>query len=101
MRTLPLASLTIFSIIFISGESSPLWAQAVAVAQLEGVISDPSGAAVPDAEVQATQTDTSLTLKTVSGPSGNYILPNLLVGPYSLEVTAKGFTKYIQTGIVL
>src|SRR5258708_4800911 len=101
MRSFLLASLTIFFFILVSAGPVRLWAQAVAVAQIEGVISDPSGAAVPDAQIQATQTDTSLTLKTASSPSGNYILPNLLVGPYSLEVTAKGFAKYVQSGIVL
>jgi hypothetical protein len=36
-----------------------------------------------------------------SGADGGYVLPNLPIGPYLLEVTKDGFTKYVQTGIVL
>lgn len=37
----------------------------------------------------------------MSGPQGNYALPNLPVGPYSLAVSAKGFAGYMQSGIEL
>ena len=30
-----------------------------------------------------------------------YVLPNLPIGPYRLEVTKAGFSTYVQTGIVL
>ena len=36
-----------------------------------------------------------------SGANGDYALPNLPIGPYQLEVTKDGFSKYSQTGIVL
>ena len=36
-----------------------------------------------------------------SGADGGYVLSNLPVGPYLLEVTKEGFTKYAQSGIVL
>jgi len=101
MRRFLLGSMSVFLFLLVSGGCAHLRAQSVAVAQIQGVISDPSGAAVPDAEIQATQTDTGLAVKTVSGSGGNYILPNLLVGPYSLVVSAKGFAGYAQSGIIL
>ena len=78
-----------------------LWAQAVAVAQIEGVVLDPSGKSVPNAQVIARQISTNFTRTTVSGADGTYVLPNLPLGPYRLEVSAPGFTTYVQSGIEL
>src|SRR5579871_3249764 len=70
-------------------------------AQVNGSVVDASGLAVPGAEVKVTQTATGLVRTTTSGADGGYVLPNLPIGPYLLEVTKEGFTKYVQTGIVL
>lgn len=75
--------------------------QAVAGAQISGVVIDPSGAVVPGAKVTATQADTGISRTTVTTSTGTYSLPNLPVGPYSLQVEARGFIAYRQTGIVL
>ena len=82
--------------------SSPaIRAQAVANAQIHGVITDPSGAVVPGAIVKATQTDTGQVRTVGSGADGSYVLPNLPAGPYSLEVVNQAFRNYLQSGIVL
>ena len=81
--------------------AAPLWGQAVAGAQIAGVVRDPTGAAAPGAQLTATQTETNSVHTAVSDTSGAYLMPNLPVGPYRLEVTASGFTKYLQTGILL
>jgi hypothetical protein len=80
---------------------APLWGQAVANAQIQGLVTDPSGAVVPNARVTARQTNTGFVRTTVTGTGGTYVLPNLPVGPYNLEVQAGGFQAYVQTGIVL
>ncbi|MDE3165366.1 MAG: carboxypeptidase regulatory-like domain-containing protein, partial [Acidobacteriota bacterium] len=84
---------------FISG--APCFAQTVAVAQISGFVKDPSGGAIANAEVRATQTATRLVRVTVTDTAGGYVLPALPIGPYQLEVTASGFKKYIHSGIVL
>ncbi|HVA62589.1 MAG TPA: carboxypeptidase-like regulatory domain-containing protein, partial [Terriglobales bacterium] len=76
-------------------------AQSVSTAQIAGTVTDASGAAVPGAQLVATQTATSFTRATTSGANGSYTLSNLPVGPYTLRVTATGFQTYQQTGIVL
>jgi len=76
-------------------------AQAVANAQISGVVTDPSGAAIPDAKIIATQTDTNAVRTVQSGAGGTYVLPGLAIGRYKLQVEAKGFTTYVQTGIIL
>jgi hypothetical protein len=79
--------------------AAAVWAQAVS--QIQGTVQDSTGATVPGAEVKATQTATGTVRTTTSAADGNYVLPNLPIGPYSIEVTKQGFTKYVQTGITL
>jgi len=76
-------------------------AQAVANAEIRGVITDASGAVAPNAQVRATQVETGRVRTTVSGTDGSYVLPNLPVGPYKLEVSAPAFSTYVQSGIIL
>ncbi|HEX4811082.1 MAG TPA: carboxypeptidase-like regulatory domain-containing protein [Bryobacteraceae bacterium] len=76
-------------------------AQTTAVAQVSGTVSDPGGASVVTAQVVMTETDKDLAHTTITDGRGQYILPNLPVGPYRLEVKANGFKDYLQTGIIL
>ncbi|PWU05072.1 MAG: TonB-dependent receptor [Terriglobia bacterium] len=78
-----------------------VWGQAVSTSQISGTVEDATGAAVEAAEVKVTQTDTGLVRSVSTGVDGSYILPNLPVGPYHLQVTKAGFNAYVQTGIVL
>jgi hypothetical protein len=75
--------------------------QTVAIAQISGVVSDESGAALPGVDVIVTQTSTGLTRAVVTGARGEYVFPNLPVGPYKLEAKLQGFNNFEQTGIVL
>jgi hypothetical protein len=77
------------------------FAQSGGTAQISGTVHDPSGSAVPGATVKATKTDTDATRTVETGADGSYILPNLPVGPYRLEVTKDGFSTSVQNGIVL
>jgi len=73
----------------------------VATATINGTVVDTTGAVVPGAAIAVTQIDTNYTVKTVSGKTGEYLLPNLPIGPYKLQVKTKGFAQYEQTGLVL
>jgi hypothetical protein len=70
-------------------------------AQINGTIRDASGLAIPGAAVKVTQTATGVSRTAISGSDGGYVLPNLPIGPYLLEVAKEGFNKYAQSGIVL
>ncbi len=76
-------------------------AQTVAIAQISGVVTDESGGALPGVEVTVTQTSTGLVRFVVTGTGGEYVLPNLPIGPYRLEAKLQGFSTFEQTGIVL
>ena len=87
----------VFAVALILGSIG--WAQSTA--QIQGVIQDGSGAAVPGAEVKAMQTDTGATRIVTSGADGAYVLTNLPIGAYRIEVSKMGFSTYVQTGITL
>jgi len=70
-------------------------------AQINGLVRDTSGLAIPDATIKATQTATGLVRTASSGMDGGFVLPNLPVGPYLIEITKDGFNKYVQSGIIL
>jgi hypothetical protein len=77
----------------------PLQAQSTSGGGIQGSISDPSGAAVANAQVTATNTDTGVaTIHTTSG-SGTYSIQPLPVGTYNVEVVAKGFQRLLQENI--
>jgi hypothetical protein len=76
-----------------------LWAQETA--QISGIVTDQSGAVLPGVEISATQTDTGLIRGVITNETGAYVLPNLPIGPYRLEVALPGFRTYAQTGITL
>ncbi len=70
-------------------------------AQINGTVRDATGLPIPGATIKATQTATGLVRTTTSGADGGYVLSNLPIGPYVLEVSKEGFAKYAETGIVL
>ena len=78
-----------------------LWGQAASTAQINGTVRDASGLPVPDAALKATQTATGLVRTGTSGADGAYVFTNLPIGPYILEITKDGFSKYVQSGILL
>ena len=74
---------------------------AQATAELNGRVTDESGAVLPGVTVTVTQTETGFTRSVVTDGNGTYVMPNLPTGPYRLEVMLQGFRTYVQTGIVL
>jgi 2-methylcitrate dehydratase PrpD len=54
------------------------------VGGITGTVSDPTGAAVPDATVKAVNTGTNLTVTVKSGATGTYSITDLPVGVYKV-----------------
>jgi hypothetical protein len=65
----------------------------IVTASLVGTITDPGGAAVPDATVTAVNTATNFRRTARTNAAGEYELPFLPIGQYELEVQAQGFQK--------
>jgi len=89
-----------FAAISVLLSSAVAWAQ-LSTAQLSGRVADESGAVLPGVTITVTQTETGFTRSGVTDGDGAYVLSNLPLGPYRLEVMLQGFRTYVQTGIVL
>ena len=87
------------SIVFL-GYCANLNAQ-LATATLSGVVNDPTGAAIPGAQVTLQSTLEQSSRQTVTDSSGQYVISAILPGSYQLVVKARGFETQTLTGIVL
>ena len=76
------------------------WPQDIA-ASIRGTLLDPSGGAVSGAIVTAIQVETGFARTVATDSQGSYLLVELPVGHYRLEVEAQGFQKYVREGISL
>ncbi len=68
---------------------------------LQGTVTDPSGSAVAGATVSLVNPESKAERTVVSGAQGEYRFLLLPPGTYTLNVTAKGFARYEQTGLQL
>src|ERR1700733_15858268 len=66
-----------------------------------GDVTDPSGAAVPGASVQATNTATGVERSGKSNGAGYFAISNLIAGTYSVVVSAPGFKELSRTDVVV
>lgn len=80
----------LLALFLIPGLTRSASAQAVN-ATLLGTVTDSTGAAVAGANVTVTQTATSTKYAAITNQSGNYTVPNLPPGLYSVSTQAKGF----------
>jgi hypothetical protein len=84
--------------LFLLAFATVAWAQE---ATIVGTITDPSGAAVPGVQIAITNTETGVVHRIVSNDVGQYVVPDLVNGHYSIKVEASGFKAAERTDIVL
>jgi protocatechuate 3,4-dioxygenase beta subunit len=77
-----ISTLLVFSLLLCFG-ASPARAQ-INLAAVEGTVTDPSGAVVPGAVVEALELDTGLPRSTTSNAVGAFRIPGLTPGNYSV-----------------
>src|SRR5947207_8893172 len=77
---------------------SALFAQ-VDRGNIQGTVTDPSGAVVSGAVVRTVSQATNVAQSTVTGPGGTYAFFALPIGLYNLSIEAKGFRRSDVTGI--
>ncbi len=61
---------------------------------VQGLATDATGAAVPDADVTLTNTRTGVALKGKTDHAGTYSFPSVPLGLYNLNVSKAGFASY-------
>src|ERR1041384_5772458 len=80
---------------------SSLLVQAQVTASITGTVTDPSGAAVPNAEVVISNPEHGVNRTTTTNQRGDYLVAGLPAGTLNLSVAVTGFKKYEATNIVL
>ena len=100
MRKLQIAwlLLVIGGVVLSSGP--PALGQAV-TGSITGYVTDPSGAAIPDASVTATAVQTGVGTSRTTDAAGLYLITNLLPGTYTIAVKGKGFKTFTQREVHL
>jgi len=71
-------------------------------ASITGVITDPSGAVIPNAKVVLANASTNVTFTAVTNPVGSYVIRNVPPGPgYKVTISAAGFRQVAITDLYL
>ncbi len=76
-------------------------AQIAPTASISGTVTDPSGAGVPDANIQLINVETGFERTGHAQADGTYLFSQIPIGLYRVEASASGFSQYRQTGIRL
>ena len=74
------------------------WAQEGSIA---GVVTDASGATVPNATVTVTSNQQGFSRTVTTTGNGDYLVPGLPAGVYSINVKAQGFQQFLIKDLVL
>jgi hypothetical protein len=74
---------------------------AQATAQLAGIVTDNTGASVPDVEITVTSIATGVERKVTTNESGSYTLPFLPPGEYRITLQKQGFQKISRDNVRL
>jgi hypothetical protein len=78
-----------------------VFGQASFTGAILGTVTDPSGAAVTSARLTVTNMATNESVRASSDAAGNYFVPNLRPGTYSIAIEASGFKRFRQDQIPL
>ena len=68
---------------------------------LTGTVSDPTGAVVPGAPIQAKNVETGAVYDATTSTTGNYTFSQLPVGTYEVVVSVAGFKKYTRNSLAV
>jgi len=85
VKAVAIALAIAFAHLSLSGQTS--------AGSIVGLVRDPAGAAVPGASITVTNTGTGITYPVTTDSSGNYVLPSLLPGSYTIVCLHTGFKK--------
>jgi hypothetical protein len=69
--------------------------------RITGIVTDPAGAAVPNAKITVTQVSTGETTTTTTAGDGTYAFPSLRPARYNVSASGAGFATYVQTNLLL
>ena len=85
----------------VGGLMPPVAMAQQATANVNGVVKDPTGAAIANAQIELTNVNTGVVRKTSTTTEGIYNFPSVVPGLYSMKASAAGFTAVSQPPVTL
>ena len=93
---IPVALMLLAAVITLA---TPGFAQTAATGALAGTVADPSGAVMPQVQLTVKSDATGEVRTVMSQPNGNYVVPLLPPGKYSVQASKAGFKVSVLTGV--
>lgn len=100
MKLFRTLSFVVATTILLGGLANNIFAQSLVSGQVDGRVTDATGAVVPDASVNMTSSDTGYNESTVSDASGVFHFALVKPGNYSIAVTKAGFSTTKRSVVV-
>ena len=95
LRAIFLISVMMTSVLLVSAQTQAI------NGSMRGRLTDPAGAAVPDATVTVVNDATQFTREVPTNGDGYFVIPNLPIGTYTMSIKKEGFETQRRPGIVL
>ena len=99
-RSLIRIGLCVLALVLCVG-GSLAFAQGTNASQITGTVTDPSGAVLPGATVNAKHMATGVVTPTVTNAEGVFTLPSLPIGTYEVTITLEGFKTFVAKDVVI
>jgi hypothetical protein len=90
-----------FAIAVLALAAYTVFAQVTTTGRIAGTVQDPSGAAIPRAELRLQNQATRVSLTAISAEDGGFVFPTVEPGTYDLTATAAGFETAVYRGIIV
>jgi carboxypeptidase family protein len=101
LQSMPLVLSLLVVAGFLAITTTPIAYAQVTTAAIHGIVSDSTGAVVPNAKVTALNTATGISTVTTTNRSGFFTFTALQIGPYTVDVQAPGFEQFKSSDIKL
>lgn len=85
----------------VAGLMAPVAMAQQATANVNGVVKDPSDAAIANAQIELKNIETGVVRKTATNADGIYDFPSVVPGTYSMQASATGFSTVSQPPVTL
>jgi hypothetical protein len=93
--------LTVWAMLCLAGTQDTAYAQSMNAGDIRGIVTDPSGAAIPDVTVTVLNKNTGVSKDFTTNQDGLYDTSSIVPGTYEITFSKQGFQKYVRSGVTI